>query len=90
MPFLFWLVHLFFRGGHGIFCKLFLVVFLFKLNPHFGSGPLWYRQQNDNGPCHPERRSVCGCASSWWANLLYVQNLYPFGSQDKQCMSWAW
>ena len=26
--------------------------------------------------------------SYWWANLLYIQNLYPGNAY--QCMGWAW
>ncbi|XP_072028267.1 nose resistant to fluoxetine protein 6-like [Amphiura filiformis] len=31
------------------------------------------------------------CQKYWWANLLYISNLYPFpGNLNDQCMAWSW
>ncbi|XP_021358198.1 nose resistant to fluoxetine protein 6-like [Mizuhopecten yessoensis] len=31
------------------------------------------------------------CSSSWWSNLLYINNFYPdSGSLGKICMAWTW
>lgn len=46
--------------------------------PRMGSGPLW----NSRIGLEQER-----CASSWWANLLYVNN---YVGTDKLCMFQSW
>ena len=31
------------------------------------------------------------CSTTWWANLLYINNFYPhLGDLGNQCMSWTW
>lgn len=57
-------------------------------------GPLWYRNQyaNDGTDCSEDTafRASCGCTSYWWANLLYIQNVYPARPLSSICMSWTW
>eukprot|EP00041_Stephanoeca_diplocostata_P022147 m.524885 g.524885 ORF g.524885 m.524885 type:complete len:798 (-) comp21994_c0_seq4:82-2475(-) len=70
-----------------------MLIFLF-VQPHVGSGPLWFRNQyaNDGTDCSEDTafRASCGCTSYWWANLLYIQNVYPAGPLSSICMSWTW
>ncbi|XP_060085261.1 nose resistant to fluoxetine protein 6-like [Ylistrum balloti] len=31
------------------------------------------------------------CSKSWWANILYINNYYPYsGDINQQCMGWSW
>ncbi|XP_077995252.1 nose resistant to fluoxetine protein 6-like isoform X2 [Glandiceps talaboti] len=30
------------------------------------------------------------CEARWWANLLYIHNLFPFPGDASQCMGWTW
>lgn len=46
--------------------------------PRLGSGPLW----NHRIGLEKER-----CVSSWWANLLYINN---YVATDKMCMFQSW
>ncbi|KRX82658.1 Nose resistant to fluoxetine protein 6, partial [Trichinella sp. T6] len=53
------------------------VALLFK---HVGDGPLW------TGSI-PSFSSQLGCESSWWTNLLFINNFF---GQENPCMGWAW
>ena len=58
----------------------------------WGDGPWAYLQQQvlpEDG-CRGVARSSCGCPSYWWTNILYIQNFYPAGDQNNECMSWTW
>lgn len=44
-----------------------------------GEGPLWYVQDP----------STNNCADYWWTNLLYIENIYPWGLGD-ECAGWLW
>ncbi|XP_077984529.1 nose resistant to fluoxetine protein 6-like [Glandiceps talaboti] len=30
------------------------------------------------------------CQERWWANMLYIHNLYPFPGNTSECMGWTW
>ncbi len=45
---------------------MFVVLLVAKLVPHFGQGPLWN-----------EKTLIGGCSEYWWANMLYINNIYP-------------
>ncbi|KAK7095323.1 nose resistant to fluoxetine protein 6-like isoform X2 [Littorina saxatilis] len=47
------------------------------LSPYWGEGPFW-------PSANPDRDN---CESSWWANLLYINNL---ANTDKQCLAQSW
>ncbi|KRX99763.1 Nose resistant to fluoxetine protein 6, partial [Trichinella pseudospiralis] len=53
------------------------VALLFK---HVGDGPLW------TGSI-PSFSSQLGCESSWWTNLLFINNFF---GQENPCMGWTW
>ena len=55
------------------YCIL-LCVFIFK---YFGSGPKYYDSWDMN------------CSKTWWASLLFINNLYPWETKD-MCMGWYW
>ncbi|KAK7462654.1 hypothetical protein BaRGS_00038305 [Batillaria attramentaria] len=46
------------------------------LSPHFGDGPLW-----------PEEGVAESCHTTWWTNMLYINN---FVRTDKLCLPWTW
>ena len=45
---------------------MFAILFLEKLQPFFGEGPLWYNM-----------RDTSACSDYWWTNLLYINNFHP-------------
>jgi hypothetical protein len=45
---------------------MFVVLLVAKLVPHFGQGPLWNK-----------KTLIGGCPEYWWANMLYINNIYP-------------
>jgi peptidoglycan/LPS O-acetylase OafA/YrhL len=51
-----------------------------QLGFHVGSGPFFPRHQHEI-----TRR----CEGSWWIELLYIMNYYPWDS-DEVCMGWTW
>ena len=46
---------------------MFAILFLTKLQPFFGDGPLWFII----------RKQTLACSDYWWTNLLYINNLHP-------------
>ena len=46
---------------------MFAILFLTKLLPFFGDGPLWYEVHGETN----------GCSDYWWTNLLYINNFHP-------------
>ena len=43
------------------------------------------------GPQRPETQGIPGCHKSWWNNLLYIQNLYPWKVDTTgSCVGQAW
>ena len=46
---------------------MFAILFLTKLQPFFGDGPLWFKM----------RKQTIGCSDYWWTNLLYINNYHP-------------
>ncbi|KAL6045273.1 Nose resistant to fluoxetine protein 6 [Balamuthia mandrillaris] len=57
----------------------FLLFVYWKLMPFMGEGPQWVRGEGGDP----------NCEETWWANLLYIQNLYPAKFGDS-CMGWTW
>lgn len=58
----------------------FWLLLFYKLAPQMGEGPFWAAFVH----------SVTGrCDTSWWSQLLYIQNFYPWDSDDV-CMGWTW
>ena len=53
---------------------------------------VFYNQQSNlsSATCEGLARSSCGCSSYWWANFLYIQNFYPDGDPNNECMGWTW
>jgi len=58
----------------------FWLLLFFKLTPHLSDGPFWQDYVHS---------VVDKCDGSWWSQLLYIQNFYPWDS-DKVCMGWTW
>lgn len=58
----------------------------------WGDGPVFYHEQEilPQDGCVGVARSSCGCPQYWWTNILYIQNFYPAGDQNNECMSWTW
>jgi peptidoglycan/LPS O-acetylase OafA/YrhL len=56
-----------------------VLLFFVQLAYHMGDGPFFPRHQND----------ITRRCWSWWTELLYVQNYYPWDS-DSVCMGWTW
>jgi len=50
--------------------------------PYWYDGPLWKQEGYEKNYCK----------ESWWANLLYIQNLIKWGDKATQngCFAWAW
>ena len=46
---------------------MFAILFLTKLQPFFGDGPLWFIM----------RKETSACSDYWWTNLLYINNFHP-------------
>ena len=59
---------------------VFVMLIYYKILPFYGAGPFVVRFQNS-----VFRR----CDKLWWTQLLYIQNFYPFDS-DEVCMGWSW
>eukprot|EP00730_Choanoeca_flexa_P004796 TRINITY_DN11804_c1_g1_i1.p1 TRINITY_DN11804_c1_g1~~TRINITY_DN11804_c1_g1_i1.p1 ORF type:complete len:787 (+),score=220.84 TRINITY_DN11804_c1_g1_i1:113-2473(+) len=57
----------------------FLVGLYAALFKYFGKGPLWFRFVDE----------IDHCKTSWWSNLLYINNFYPVNYKE-QCIPWAW
>lgn len=49
------------------------------LLPLFGSGPTWHENIDP---------IVEGCKKDWWANMIFINNLYR--STEKGCLSYSW
>ncbi|EDO47385.1 predicted protein [Nematostella vectensis] len=58
---------------------MFVIWFYVSLEPHLGSGPLWYTHQMGNPACE----------KYWWTNVLYINNFYP-NELIKECLGWSW
>ncbi|XP_034938093.1 nose resistant to fluoxetine protein 6-like [Chelonus insularis] len=57
---------------------LILIMFITLILPHLGSGPYWNYKIGFESEA---------CASSWWANILYINN---YVNTDKLCMFQSW
>ena len=58
---------------------LILMLFMWKLTPLLGSGPLW---------SPTVERFIGNCEENWWTNLLYINTFYPEKYIDT-CLSWT-
>ena len=58
----------------------FWLLLFYKLAPHLSDGPFWQDFVHS---------VVDKCDGSWWSQLLYIQNFYPWDS-DTVCMGWTW
>ncbi|XP_070534767.1 O-acyltransferase like protein-like [Ptychodera flava] len=57
----------------------FILLLYSTITIHMGEGiwwPYWYPFQH-----------IC---NTWWANLLYIHNWYPFPGSTSECMGWSW
>ena len=52
------------------------------LQTHMGGGPVW-------GECR-KGWGTDDCQTDWWANLLYINNLYPSLKHSSTCMGHSW
>ncbi|GAB5371884.1 hypothetical protein AAMO2058_001618400 [Amorphochlora amoebiformis] len=60
---------------------MFCLLLWWKIAPLLGSGPLWFHW----------KFYVELCDNYWWSNLLYINNLYPFGmGENNTCFFHAW
>jgi peptidoglycan/LPS O-acetylase OafA/YrhL len=60
------------------------LVFYYKLFPHWGDGPYYYASSG-------VLARNAECDDSWWANVLFINNLYPAQRGGLQgCMPWSW
>jgi peptidoglycan/LPS O-acetylase OafA/YrhL len=62
----------------------FVLFFYYKAMPFVSTGPFYHFTQG------PEfKNEEC---KNWWTNLLYINNLYPFGEEGglRGCMGWSW
>ncbi|XP_070555369.1 nose resistant to fluoxetine protein 6-like [Ptychodera flava] len=50
------------------------------LTLHMGNGVWWFSWYGAQGVCQ----------NKWWANMLYINNLYPFPGTVSECMGWSW
>lgn len=51
------------------------------IGPRLGSGPLWFNF----------KKLFYNCNRTWWAQLLFIGNFYPFYTEvDEGCMYWTW
>ena len=58
---------------------LIVLLFMWKLTPLLGSGPLW----------SPAVDMFIGkCEENWWTNVLYINTFYPVNYVDT-CLSWT-
>ncbi len=62
----------------------FVLFWFFKVMPAMGDGPLWLEQFTPTSG-----DSSTYCHEHWWTNLLYINNLVPFGVHP-QCAGWTW
>lgn len=56
----------------------FILLMYLKILPQLDSGPFWNLLNTD----------IEFCSSYWWTNLLYINNLYPSGSQGCYAVTW--
>ena len=56
----------------------FILLFYLKIFPLLNSGPFWNLLDTD----------INFCNTYWWTNLLYINNLYPSGSQECYPVTW--
>lgn len=49
--------------------------------PHLGAGPVWYSAN----------LMFDGCSETWWAQLLFIGNIYPYiQAPNYGCFFWGW
>ena len=58
---------------------LIVMLFMWKLTPLLGSGPLW---------SSTVERFIGKCEENWWTNALYINTFYPAKYIDT-CLSWT-
>jgi len=58
-----------------------VLLFFWKVLPQLGTGPYW-----NLGDAAQQ------CEHSWWANMLYINNIVPWdkSSTMTMCMGWSW
>ena len=59
--------------------NLLALLALVGVMPYMGNGPVWNHFATLTEPCR----------TKWWANLLWLSNLYPSELDDK-CLPWTW
>ncbi|XP_077990613.1 nose resistant to fluoxetine protein 6-like [Glandiceps talaboti] len=75
-----WVLFYFHRYWRLTPAYAFVLMFYTTLVLHIGRGiftSLWYPAQ-------------AVCQDNWWANMLYIHNLYPFPGFTAECMGWSW
>ncbi|CAB3977094.1 nose resistant to fluoxetine 6-like [Paramuricea clavata] len=59
---------------------MFCILFVTKLRPFFGAGPIWFAAADTSA-----------CSEKWWTNLLYLNNFFELGNKvPKMCMGHTW
>ncbi|KAH3766621.1 nose resistant to fluoxetine protein 6 [Pelomyxa schiedti] len=77
-----WVVFLLQRAWRLIPSYGFCLIVYTQLSIYFGDGPFWSQYQHSS-------MGVESCATYWWTNLLYMNNIYPIHFLE-QCMLWTW
>lgn len=61
----------------------FVLFFYWFVSVHFQPSPVYTVSLSPGGHWYET------CRSYWWTNLLYINNLHPWGLTD-ECMEWTW
>ena len=81
-PFLMYYIHRYLRLTPTL---VFVMFFAWFLTVHLADGPIYNRAVGEGSAFYE------GCEKYWWTNILYINNLYPAGSNGKGgCMNWVW
>ncbi|XP_070535253.1 nose resistant to fluoxetine protein 6-like [Ptychodera flava] len=75
-----WLLFYFHRFWRLTPAYAFVLMMYTTLTLHMGNGvhwSYWFGLQES-------------CQKTWWANMLYIHNLYPFPGSTSECMGWTW
>ena len=57
-----------------------MIIFMIGIYPYIGQGPVWV-------PLAEAKYEAC--AKNWWANILFINNIYPTKGTDG-CIPWTW
>ncbi|KAH9260768.1 hypothetical protein BASA81_001235 [Batrachochytrium salamandrivorans] len=61
---------------------VFVMHFYVKVMPYWGSGPYWHANTSRQAQEH--------ACKDFWANLLFLNNVVPWGHGINSCMGWTW